>query len=264
MEKPDGRPRQTGREAIADRLVRLGQLQFEDFCQLDPLTIRSIATDPDWSVALQNAPHVELSLCRVVSPSAAVSSPFSRSNAGGLDEIQAAQERLVRRYALELLREKAPPLFDCLPWHDWDFAVVARQVPVWQTRFLLTGAGATTTVCQLRRSAGVYVLEQLPAMREYVLRKAEMERVRRLAVVEGTVEKIPLAAAAADLAIVGGTGRVTPVALAELRRVARRLLVVDNDPWMTGELPPGEWEMVEVAVRGLGIRTGWWLERPTG
>lgn len=259
------RPRRTLRELLTDRLVKLGQLEFEDFCRLEPFTVRRIAADPDWPVALLNAPHVESRLCRALRQSGAGTRlPSAPTGAVSLEAIQAAQERLVRRYAPELLREKAPPLSDCLPWHDWDFAAVARRVPVWQTRFLVAGAGATVTVCRLRRSAGVYVVEPLALMRAYVERKAELEKVKRLTAIDATLEQIPLAAGAVDLAIVGGSGLVTATVLAELLRVARRLLVIDNDPFSVADLPAAGWERAEVDVRCLGRRPGWWLDRPAG
>jgi len=234
-------------------LVRLGRLVFEDFCRLEPFTIRSVIADPDWPSAFLNAPHVELHFRRAGPDRAVIIRPASP------EETKAAQDRLVRRYALELLREKAPPLYDCLPWNDWDFSVVAPRVKVFKTRFLLAGAGTTVTVCRLRRAAGVYVVEPRRVIRDYITRKAELEKVRRLTALDATLERIPLPASAADLAIVGGAGLATPTALAELRRVARRLLVVDNDPFAETEPPAGAGERDEVLVRGLGIRAGWWL-----
>ncbi|MEO0086205.1 MAG: hypothetical protein ABIK37_06185 [candidate division WOR-3 bacterium] len=266
MRQSEAGTRRALREAIAERLVSIGQLDFEDFCLLEPDTLRGMAADPDWPVALANAPHVELAVGSALRLAGADEgrSQFPLPGAVRLEGIQAAQRRLVRRYALELLREKAPPLYDCLPWHDWDFTIVGSRVPVWRTRFLLGGAGTTVTMCRLRRSAGVYVVEPVEIMRAYIAGKAEREKIRRLTVVEATLEQIPLPAGAADLAIVGGTGAVSLRALEEMLRVAGRLLVVDNDPFSDAELPDGNWKQAEVRVRGLGIRPCWWLASASG
>lgn len=266
MGQPADRPRRRWLEVVADRLVSVGQLVFEDFCYLEPCTLRGTAADPDWRVALGNAPHVELALMRALqlAVAGAGSAALALSHAAGLEDIQAAQSRLVRRYALELLREKAPPLYDCLPWHDWDFGIVATRLPVWRTRFLLAGTGTAVTMCRIGRSAGVYVVEPLEVMRAYVADKAEREKIRRLTVIEATLEQIPLAAGTVDLAVVGGTRAVSSRALEELLRIAGRLLVIDNDPFSDAELPDGNWEQAEVRVRGLGIRPCWWLAKANG
>lgn len=261
MGQPADRPRRRGHEAIADRLVILGRLVFEDFCLLEPRTLRGMAADPDWPVALANAPDVELAVARAwrLAGPGVGSAALALSHAAGLEDIQTAQSRLVRRYAIELLREKAPALYDCLPWLEWDFAIVATRLPVWRTRFLLAGTGTAVTMCRIGRSAGVYVVEPLEALRTYVARKAERERIRRLVTLEGTPESIPLPAGAVDLAIVGGTGALSSCALDELLRVARKVLVIDNDPFSDAGMPAGNWQQSEVRVRGLGSRACWWL-----
>jgi len=165
------------------------------------------------------------------------------------------------------LRAKAPPLYDALPWNDWDFAIVRQRVRVWQTRFLLSGAGTTVVVSRLRRCAGVYVVEPLPRLGRYIEEKGRKEKVKRLSVITTTLDTIPLPSGSADLAIIGGGLGANPAAaLAELKRVAARTLLVDCDPWQ--ELPPAEWlqergfQKDKVRVQGLGLRPCWWQGGP--
>jgi hypothetical protein len=247
--------------ATRARLVRLGRLTFDDFCLLDATTARSILSDesgrPDWSAALAGAPHVLARLRhRAALASSLLPSDFCALTS---DLTLAAQETLVHRFALELLREKAPPLYDALPWHDWDFSVVTREVRVWQTRFLFTGCGTTVGFCRPRRSAGVCVVEPVAVLRRYIERKAKLEKVKSLRGVSGLSE---LPDRAVDMAVIGGSAGVSAAAIAELDRVAGRVLIVDNDPLA----PPMPEDLLRsrgfrratVSVRGLGSRPCWW------
>lgn len=162
-----------------DYLVRLGQLSFRDFLLLDAEAIgqvlRNLAPGPDLAVALSNAPDVERHMIGMGRGGQMEHTP-------GRDAVAAAQERLVRRFALLLLKYKSPPLYDSLPWHDWDLSVLTRRFSLWKTRLLLTGEGAVTLIARLRRTAGIYLVESCAPLARYAERRAELDRIRRLTV----------------------------------------------------------------------------------
>lgn len=269
-------------EAIRQWLVRLGQLCFDDLLLIDPgLVASALSLHPsslaDWSLALNNAPHVALhsrsSNCNLQSADCKLA-PRPPS----LADVHAAQQRLVARLAYDLLRAKAPSLYDALPWHDWDFSIVTRQFKLWQTRFLLAGDGTTVVMCRCRKSAGVYVVEPDKTIARYVERKAEIEKVRRFHLLDHKpqaasvkLSEIPLPSGSVDLAIVGSvpsleTGHWKP-AIRELLRVGSDVLVVENNPLC---LPLDEKALAEagfqpaaVTVSALGRRRCWWRRSGT-
>lgn len=272
--------------AIRQWLVRLGHLCFDDFLLLSPQTLASggkwglsresssseglspFSPDlaSDWSLALNNAPHIQrhfrlqIADCR-----------FPEST---VDSIRAAQARLVAHFALDLLKVKAPPLYDSLPWHDWDFSIVTKRFKLWQTRFLLGGDGTTVTMCRCRKSAGVYVLEPCETIARYTERKAELEKVRRFRLLRSPVSSpnpqsltpIPLPDNSVDLAILGScpsldTGHWQLVTR-ELLRVSRHALLVENNPLCPplaeSTLTDAGFRPDSVEVAGLGQRRCWW------
>lgn len=208
---------------------------------------------------------------------------------------RAAQARLVRHFALLLLKHKSPPLYDCLPWHDWDFSIVTRSYPLWRTRFLLAGEGTTTLISRLPRTAGVYVIEPLDVIRRYVAQKAQLDGIRRFRVLPQSpipnphfLFPIPLPDSSVDLAVVGsGVGPEGdchpisggtaiqfpfggnwwlsrfPLFLRELERVARSVLLVENCPLFpplpAEVLAARGFEPGAVSVTGLGERPCWHL-----
>jgi len=190
--------------SIRQWLVRLGQLDFDDFLLLSAETLDVGHWTPDlvtdWSLATNNAPHVEVhfrnsanlqpATCNLQSPLA-------------LADITAAQSRLVHAFAYALLRAKAPPLYDALPWHDWDFSIVTRRFRLFRTRLLLAGDGTSVVTCRCRKTAGVYVLEPDAATAGYIGAKCDKARVRRLQVIRAPLSRIPLADGSVDLAVVG-------------------------------------------------------------
>ena len=245
-------------------LVRLGHLCFDDFLLLDPHALASsFILDPsspaDWSLALNNAPNLFLHFHRLFPDSSFIPHPSS------LSDIASAQSRLVHAFAYELLRAKAPPLYDSLPWQDWNFSIVAKRFKLWQTRLLLAGDGTTVTMCRCRKSAGVYVLEPCETIARYIERKTAMERIRRFKLLRAGLGHIPLPDRSADLAIVGSTmeGLAAP-ALTELVRVAASVLLIENSPLCP---PLAEAPMTDagfrpdtVDVSGLGPRRCWWKQ----
>lgn len=253
-------PAAPGPAAVQDYLVRLGRLTFDDFCRLEPADVAAaLAASPDWPVALTNAPHVRRHFARCCPDAPALAREVAAGRDLSIDAVRIIQTRLVAAHAPELLREKAPPLHDALPWHDWDFAIVSRRVPVWQTRFLFAGCGSTVAFCRCRRTAGGYVVEPSPTLCRYLTRKAELERLRRVTVLQARPEAIPLPARAADLVVAGGA--MSAAALAELGRVAGRVLVVDCDPLAPIDAISMEglgFRAEPVEVRGLGRRLAWW------
>ena len=249
--------------AIRQSLVRFGHLCFDDFLLLDAHALASSfilhpSSLADWSLALNNAPHILLHLRRLFPDSSFSLQPSSSS------DITSAQSRLVNAFAYELLRAKAPPLYDALPWHDWDFSIVAKRFKLWQTRFLLAGDGTTVTMCRCRKSAGVYVLEPCEIIASYIERKAAMEKIRRFKLLRTGLDRIPLPDRSTDLAIIGSIQEgLTASALAELTRVAANALLIENSP-LSPPLPEAPlidagFRLDSVSVSGLGQRRCWWL-----
>ena len=266
-------------------LVRLGHLCFDDFLLLGKRGLSGESSSfeglypfppeltSDWALALNNAPHILLHFCR--SDAALASSLCTRASdfVPALEDIRAAQSRLVLAFAYDLLRAKAPPLYDALPWHDWDFSIVARRFKLWQTRFLLAGDGTTVTMCRCRKTAGVYVVEPDETIARYTERKATLEKVRRFRLLSHKPQaasirlfEISLPDNSVDLAIVGsvpslGTGHWSLVTR-EMRRISRNVLLVENNPLA----PPLDERFLtdsgfrpdSVAVSGLGPRRCWW------
>jgi hypothetical protein len=264
-------------DAIRASLVRLGHLTFDDFLLLDPrvlasfFTLRSSSLSSDWCLATNNAPHVQL---RFRSVTCNLQPATCK-----LTDIHAAQTRLVHAFALELLKAKAPPLYDALPWHDWDFSIVTRRFPLWKTRFLLAGDGASVTVCKCRKTAGVYMLEPDEAIARYVARKAATEKVRRfhllprsaslqsaICTLQSPDTLIPLPDNSVDVAIVGSSPDLQTancrLQTSELLRVSRSVLLVENSPLAAALdhswLAANGFTADTVDVHGLGLRPCHW------
>ena len=258
-------------------LVRLGHLCFDDFLLLPAQALDSghwtSDLTADWGLALGNAPDVLLHLGDSTNLQSAI---CNLQSPPALADIRAAQTRLVHAFACELLRAKAPPLHDALPWQDWDFSIVARRFKLWQTRFLLVGDGTTVTMCRCRKSAGVYVMEPCEAMARYIERKAALERVRRFRLVNPKPQAasrkpafvVPLPVNSVDLAILGSypdleTGNWKLVT-DELLRVAANIILIENSP-LAAPLPEttlaaAGYKPDSVSVSGLGPRRWWWKQ----
>lgn len=271
---------------LKSSLVRLGHLSFDDFLLLAPETLDFGHWTPDlisdWSLATNNAPHVALRFSRLACnlqpanrPRVALSERSESNGSLRLADVEAAQQRLVTHFAYDLLRVKAPPLYDALPWQDWDFSIVARRFKLWQTRFLLAGDGTTVAMCRCRKSAGVYVLEPCDTIAHYIERKAVLEKIRRFRSVNPRPQaasrkfpsEIPLPDNSVDLAIFGSCPDLETdnwkLVTDELPRVAANVLLVENSPLS----PPLDEKLLtdsgfrdaSVAVSGLKQRRCWWL-----
>jgi hypothetical protein len=265
MAEAAGQSADLDRDKLLSAIVRLGRLCFDDFRLLEPQTIQRALADPavaqDWPPALSSAPHVMLRVRRSAVLQSAI---CNLQSSGATADIRSAQSRLVHTFALDLLKAKVPPLYDVLPWHDWDFSIVARRFRLWQTRVLLAGDGSSVTMCRCRKSAGVYVLEPHQTIARYVEKKGEMEKVKRLRVLRASLDKIPLADRSVDLAIIGSTDefRLVPSVLREIDRVAADILLVDNCPLTPAlderTLRDLSYTPDSVEVRSLGPRRCWW------
>ena len=254
----------------------MGHLCFDDFLLLrkwglsresasfEGLSPFSPELTSGWALALNNAPHVlrhmEATGCRLPIVSARPCPSMS--------SIASAQTRLVAHFALDLLRAKAPPLYDALPWHDWDFSIVTKRFPLWKTRFLLAGDGTTVAICRCRKSAGVYALEPDETIARYIERKAALEKVRRVRVLHSSLSpSLPLPSSSVDLAVVGSSPALETghwkLVTQELLRISSNILLVENSPLCPPlddkALADVQFRPASVEVRGLGQRRCWWL-----
>jgi hypothetical protein len=253
-------------------LVRLGRLRFDDFRLLDAPTLRSVLSstlrsalctlDSDlsslWPLSLANAPHV---LCRLQSELPDLDPALYRWPGDvTLERIHEAQDALVRQFAFELLRAKAPPLWDSLPWNEWDFEPLIRRFPLWRTRFLLAGDGTSVILPRLRKSAGVVICEPLPFLRRYLEARAAKEKAKRIRLLgdSSLVTTHP-----ADVALLGSfsiPSASIPSSLNPFLSVPH-LFLVENNP-LRPPLDPAEMQSLgftrsEVEVRTLGPRPLW-------
>jgi len=256
-------------QTARDCLVRLGRLDFDDFRLLPDDAIRHILADPalleDWNLALNNTPHI-LARFRSVNLQSAICN-LQSDLVPTLAQVRSAQSRLVRLHALLLLREKSPPLYDSLPWHEWDFSRVTKRCRLWQTRFLLAGDGAGAIMPILRKSAGVVLVEPSSTLAPYLARKAELERIKRFRLLTSDSWNPQLldSCPPVDFAIVGALP-LLPTAdrrllISAAIRVAPDVLVVENNP-LAPRLPEDELRNLgfsadTVNVRSLGSRPCW-------
>jgi hypothetical protein len=276
-------------ERLKANLVRLGKLDIRDFLLLDTPALLRVAAEvqlaPDLTLAFNNVPdvwrHLRVSISDFRLPGETRDCPGLRRSTPGsvpagappntdkppLHDIESAQSRLTHLFALDLLKTKAPPLYDSLPWHDWDFSIVARRFKLWQTRFLLAGDGSTTTMCNCRKSAGVFVLEPHEPTARYIKAKAELEKVKRFRLLPCSLDhSIPLSPSSVDLAIIASSPSLQPanceLQTAELARVAKNVLLIENSP-LSPPLDPEPlladgFAQATVQVRAIGPRPCWW------
>jgi hypothetical protein len=215
-------------------LVRLGQLDFTDFGHLPLPELKRVSALPEANrllpQALSSSPLLLFRFRQAWPDLKPVSCPPA--------DVAAARNRLTRAFALELLREKAPPLYDALPWNAWDTGIVAREYRLWRTKVLVQGEHAPFTAANLPRTAGLCVLEISARIRRYVERKCALARVKHLSVLDSASSSVPLPDRSIDLAIVGPSlGSDPERTLAELERVATSVLLL--------LIRPGAEELIE-------------------
>jgi hypothetical protein len=269
------------------RLVRLGQLAFDDLLLLDPAGLRlalqridAAGAREDLLLALNNTPR-ELVALRRACPGEDF--PF---RTGPIDDIHAAQSRIVELLALDLLVPKAPPLFDALPWLEWDWTPVQRRFQPWRTRHLIAGDGASVALQRLRKTAGVAALEPRPPLAQYIEKKAALENTRRFRLLPASLDHLttgPLPQV--DLALLGSfsfllnppsaqsavcslqsavcsvSACIRPDYLAPFLGIPS-ILIVENSPLLP-PLDPAAMTALgfrpdQIEVRSLGPRPCWW------
>lgn len=253
-------------------LVQLGQLGFDDFCLLDSQTLAAVFAanrqlppaewQGCWAVALTNAPHI---LCHLKIELAGFDPACYAWPEGELTlaRIDQAKAKLVQRCAFELLRVKAPPLWDALPWNEWKFEPILRQFPPWRNRWLLAGDGTNVILPRLRKSAGVIVVEPLPLLRRYLHAKAAKERVRRLCILDPSELKMPHSGPATDVALFGSFSLPTAAGVRSFEPLLSipNIFVVENNPLRpaldAAEMARLGFVYSQVEVRGLGVRPLW-------
>jgi len=252
------------------RFILLGKLVFDDFGLLDPITVRRVCTDlPTQKIlgkALNNAPNILLHFIHSCPDLEKNLVELADTRCSDPAETCKAKQELVHSFAFELLREKAPALYDALPWHDWDFSIVTDKFRLWRTKLLLCGEGTTVTIEKCRRTAGVYVLEPVEIIARYLEKKGGLEKVKRLKVLRSSSENIPLGPNSVELAIADSVGENPDKAFKELARVSSNILVLCTRP--EGLCPPVKWfcehgftqDSVRVNPTGAALPC-WWFSK---
>ncbi len=256
-----------GNREAAAAAVRAGRLSFPDFLRLDPRTVRRIVASPDarplLGFVLPTYPTAQFHFLRCC-PDGTRRCLVSAGPAPAASEAT-ARDLLVRTFAVDLLREKAPPIHESLPWLDWDFDEVARRMPLWRTRLLLVGESSSLVLARCRRTAGVYAVEPLGVIRDYLTRKAARLGLHGVRVLDAEPDSIPLPDRSADLAIVAsGPDAPSEALLASVTRVARHQLVVDTRPGQAiDEDVLRRWRFTPERMRVIAARRVtrcWWRE----
>ncbi|MFO7639685.1 MAG: hypothetical protein R6X14_10410 [bacterium] len=163
---------------------------------------------------------------------------------------------LVLSHAFELLAAKLPALYETLPWFDWDSLAATRGQPLWRTRLLLAGDGATVVAARCRRAGGVRLVEPRDRPADYARRKLRLVGVRRFQVSPGPFEDV-IRAGGFDLALLALPLPHGPEPDRLFALLAGPAFVLALRPGAEeGIAPPSGWQAVTVRT-AAGPRPGW-------
>jgi SAM-dependent methyltransferase len=122
-----------------------------------------------------------------------------------------------------LVYDTAPELYDALPVHDWDFAVVHEMVDLADKVVIDAGAGSGKVAFgAVSRARHVFAIEPVARLREFMRAKAAASGTTGLYVLDGTLDAIPLPAGTADVLLTcRAIGWRLEQELIEIERVVR-------------------------------------------
>lgn len=189
-----------------DFVVRLGRLDCRDFGLLGPPAAARLLEDPDsvplLGPALGSDPLTLHRLSRACPERAARILALADGEYPPAERDRCRDE-LARRWCVELLRHKAPPLYDALPWFDLDPAPLVGKLRPWRSRFLLCGAGAATMLLRFPRTAGVTLVEPDEPVARYAEERVRLERIRNASALRCPLDGLPGGSGPFDLTLAG-------------------------------------------------------------
>lgn len=113
-----------------------------------------------------------------------------------------SEEALLWDVADWIVYQRAPELYDALPIHEWDFASATNVIELEGRTVVDGGAGTgrvSLDVAEIAKT--VFAVEPVAALRAYVRRRAAVEGVTNLYVVDGFLDAIPLPDSSIDAVI---------------------------------------------------------------
>lgn len=214
--------------------VRLGRLDGSDFGLLDSHTCARLFADPEskplLGPALGGDPLTLHRLSRAC-PGLADRAWGLAGTAAGPAERDRCRGELVRRWCLELLRAKAPPLYDALPWFELDLAPLLREFRPWRSQVMLTGNGAPALLFRFPRTAGATVVEPVEPVARYCEQRVKFERIRNARVARTPLEELAPTTRPFDLALCGWPPFAAPgPALERICAAARTAALLEFGP----------------------------------
>jgi ubiquinone/menaquinone biosynthesis C-methylase UbiE len=118
---------------------------------------------------------------------------------------------------------KAPEIWDALPWHHWDPAVIYDRVDPGGKAVLDVGAGTGQVAMRCAPFARVvWALEPVARLRRYIEKKIAAAGFDNVRALDGVLAEVPLDDSSVDVAVSCSSFGWDPATeLAELERVVR-------------------------------------------
>lgn len=140
------------------------------------------------------------------------------------EELEACGEKLVWTIADLLVYNKCPESYDALAFHNWDFHEVTTITPLEEKLVIDAGAGTGRVALEAARTArGVFAVEPVARLREFIRKKASKAGLSNLFVIDGFLHAIPLPDGFADVLITShALGWQLEEELKEFERVVKK------------------------------------------